>query len=488
LLEGDVLADRYELEELAGSGGMSTVYRAHDRVLERTVAVKILHQRYNDEDEYVERFRREARMAAGLSHHNIVTVIDRGEHEGRQFIVFEYVDGDNLKEVVDREGPMPVERVLTLGIQIATALSFAHASGLVHRDVKPQNVLLNGDGTAKVTDFGIARSLDVGKGVTQTGTVLGTSDYIAPEQAQGQSVGERTDVYSLGVVLYELLTGALPFKGDNFVAVAMKHINEAAPRVSERRPDVPQRLDDAIAVALAKEPDARFARMEDFRRELQACLAEVQAGVAQPVAHDGLATVVLPPQPKQPRSRRPLWPIVAVVLGLAILAGFGWLAYDTWGREGSSGAQTGTTTGGGGGGSISLQGVTAYDPDGTGAPGEHNDEAPLATDGNQATYWQTEDYKDPPAIAGKSGVGLVLQVTGSGSVDRVTMTSDTPGYEARIQSGDSSEGPFHDVSSSQTVGATTTFELDGVTAKYLVVWITTSPPGGSAHVNEVTAS
>ena len=261
---------------------MSTVFRAHDRVLERTVAVKILHQRYNDEDEYVERFRREARMAAGLSHHNIVTVIDRGEHEGRQFIVFEYVDGDNLKEVVNREGPLPVDRALTLGIQIATALAFAHASGLVHRDVKPQNVLLNGDGTAKVTDFGIARSLDVGKGVTQTGTVLGTSDYIAPEQAQGQPVGERTDVYSLGVVLYELLTGELPFKGDNFVAIAMKHINEAAPRVSERRPDVPQRLDDAIAIALAKEPDARFARMDDFRRELQACLAEVQAGVAQP--------------------------------------------------------------------------------------------------------------------------------------------------------------------------------------------------------------
>ena len=166
---GDVLADRYELEELVGSGGMSSVFRAHDRVLERTVALKILHQRYNDEDEYVERFRREARMVAGLSHHNIVTVIDRGEHDGRQFIVFEYVDGENLKELVDREGPLPVERALELGIQIATALAFAHESGLVHRDVKPQNVLLNGDGEAKVTDFGIARSLDVGKGVTQTG-------------------------------------------------------------------------------------------------------------------------------------------------------------------------------------------------------------------------------------------------------------------------------------------------------------------------------
>src|SRR5262249_60959873 len=136
LLVGDVLAERYEIEELAGSGGMSTVFRARDRVLERTVAVKVLHQRYNDEDEYVERFRREARLAAGLSHHNIVTVIDRGEHDDRQYIVFEYVDGDNLKELVDREGPLPIDYALTLGIQIATALAFAHASGLVHRDVK----------------------------------------------------------------------------------------------------------------------------------------------------------------------------------------------------------------------------------------------------------------------------------------------------------------------------------------------------------------
>src|SRR3954469_11016704 len=149
---GEVLSDRYELEELVGTGGMSSVYRAHDRLLDRKVALKVLHEQYTQDADYVERFRHEARSVASLSHPNIVTVIDRGEHEGRQFIVFEYVDGDNLKEVVDREGPPPVERVLTVGIKIATALAFAHANGLVHRDVKPKNVLLNGDGTAKVTD------------------------------------------------------------------------------------------------------------------------------------------------------------------------------------------------------------------------------------------------------------------------------------------------------------------------------------------------
>src|SRR3954470_8508888 len=232
---GEVLSDRYEVEELVGTGGMSSVFRAHDRLLDRKVALKVLHQQYSEDEEYIERFRREARAVAALSHPNIVTVIDRGEHDGRQFIVFEYVNGDNLKTVIQRSGPFPVPSALELTIQVARALSFAHQSGLVHRDVKPQNVLLNGDGRAKVTDFGIARSLDVQHGMTQTGTVLGTSDYIAPEQAQGHRVDEHTDVYSLGVVLYELLTGEVPFPGENFVAVAMRHINEPPPSVHDKR-------------------------------------------------------------------------------------------------------------------------------------------------------------------------------------------------------------------------------------------------------------
>src|SRR5204862_4220714 len=202
---GELIAGRYEVEELVGSGGMSNVFRAHDRLLERTVALKILHEQYTRDEDYVERFRREARAVAQLTHPNIVTVIDRGEQEGRQFIVFEYVDGENLKDLSNR-GPLEVREAIRLTLQVARALAFAHERGLVHRDVKPQNVLLNEDGQAKVTDFGIARSIDVQHGMTQTGTVLGTSDYIAPEQAQGQRVGEHTDVYSLGVVLFELLT------------------------------------------------------------------------------------------------------------------------------------------------------------------------------------------------------------------------------------------------------------------------------------------
>ena len=214
---------------------MSTVYRAHDSLLERKVALKILHQRFGDDEEYVERFRREARAVAQLAHPNIVTVIDRGEDAGRQFIVFEYVDGDDLKQLIDKVGPLPIDQVVELGCEIAAALAFAHERGIVHRDVKPQNVLLS-EGRAKVTDFGIARSLDVEHGVTQTGTVLGTSNYIAPEQASGQPIDDRSDVYSFGVVLFELLTGTVPFEGESFVAVALQHINEPAPSVLERRP------------------------------------------------------------------------------------------------------------------------------------------------------------------------------------------------------------------------------------------------------------
>src|ERR1700704_1543032 len=250
---GDVIAERYELLELVGTGGMSSVYKAHDGLLERNVALKVLHPHFGDDEEYVERFRREARAVAQLSHPNIVTVIDRGEADGHQFIVFEFIDGENLKELVNRTGPLPVRRAVELAIAIADGLAFAHEHGLVHRDVKPQNVLLNGDGEPKVTDFGIARSLDVGQGVTQTGTVLGSSNYIAPEQASGKPVDARTDVYSLGIVLYEMLTGDVPFPGESFIAVAMKHVHEPPPSILDTRADVPPRVAAAIDRALEKD-------------------------------------------------------------------------------------------------------------------------------------------------------------------------------------------------------------------------------------------
>src|SRR3954468_13107300 len=339
---GDLVADRYELEELCGTGGMSSVFRAYDRQLERRVAIKILHEHYAGDPEYLERFRREARAVAKLSHPNIVTVIDRGDDDGRQYIVFEHVEGENLKELVLRSGRLSVRRglpvralfggALELALSIADGLAFAHDYGLVHRDVKPQNILLSREGEVKVTDFGIARSLHMEHGVTQTGTVLGTGEYLAPEQASGKPVSPATDVYSLGVVLWELLAGDVPFVGDNFVAVALRHVNEPPPPLRERRPDVTPRLDAAVQRALAKDPARRFPSMTAFAKELRACLAEAEGEIP---AVDPELTLITPPPaaparaPAQRRPRRPartrrrplLWALLALlVAGVAFAA------------------------------------------------------------------------------------------------------------------------------------------------------------------------
>ena len=319
-----MIAGRYELEELVGTGGMSRVYRAHDRRLERLVALKVLHERLGADDEHVSRFHHEARAVAQLSHPNVVTVIDRGEDGGRRFIVFEYVDGENLKQLCERTGPLPVRRALEIAVAVADGLAYAHEHGVVHRDVKPQNVLLSRDGEVKVTDFGIARSLDAESGLTVTGTVLGTSSYLSPEQASGLRVTPAADVYSLGVVLYELLAGAVPFPGGNQVVVALKHVNEPPPSLLDSRPDVPARLASAVARALQKDPEQRFASMDDFAAELRACLAGLESPDAE------LTMVTAPPYRTPPptdapptrvaRKARRRTPLVAALLGLAVVA------------------------------------------------------------------------------------------------------------------------------------------------------------------------
>ncbi len=473
-MQGEVIAGRYELLELIGKGGMSSVYKAHDRLLDRQIAVKILHPHFTEDEEYVERFRREARAVAQLSHPNIVTVIDRGEDDGRQYIVFELVEGENLKQLLERTGPMPVGEALELALQMGRALAFAHSRGLVHRDVKPQNVLLNADGQAKMTDFGIARSVDV-QGMTITGTVLGTSEYIAPEQARGQQVDAQTDVYSLGVVLYELLVGGVPYEGETFVTVALKHVNEPLPSVLDRRPDVPPRVALAVERAMAKSPGDRFASMNEFVDELQACLADVDPGGEQ-------ATMIQrrpAAQQRAPRARRKrrlggvLWSIAAV---LAVLAVAAVAAYATMAlRDDSDDPQAAPTR------PIGLTGTSAYDPDGDNS--EHDDEVRLATDGDLSTYWSTETYRSG---LGKPGVGLVLDARETVEPKTMTVTTDTPGFTAEIRAGDSPEGPWKPVSQSRTIQNRHRYTLENAEARYFLVWIT-ELDSGSKHVNEVTA-
>ena len=483
---GEVVAERYELEELVGTGGMSSVYRARDQQLDRNVALKILHERHLEDEEHVERFRREARAVARLSHPNIVTVIDRGESEdGSQFIVFELVDGENLKELIEREGPLSVDEALRLAIGVARGLAFAHAAGLIHRDVKPQNVMISDDGRPQVTDFGIARSLDIERGVTQTGTVLGTSNYIAPEQASGEHVDACSDIYSLGVVLFELLTGTLPFEGENFVAIAMRHINEPAPDVRAIRPEIPPRVAAAVDRALQKDPRRRFKSMDEFASELEAARKDAKNGVV-----DTAKTVVTkaskPRRPARNRTRPSAVPLaVALLAALALIVIAGaFLALH---------GNLGTTLKKAAGGSVSsgvavqLSAQASYDPFGNDKV-ENPQLVRYTVDGNTKTYWTTVNYNSQDFGGLKPGVGIVLSTPSPKALKSMTVTTDTPGFTAQIKASDSPTGGFQPVSSSEAVESRTTFHLNGGQHTYYLVWLTSLPSGSPfAHVNEVTA-
>ena len=470
---GEVLAGRYEIEELLGVGGMSRVYRARDRVLDRDVALKVLHERYSGDPGYVERFRREARAIARLSHPNIVTVIDRGEFEGRQYIVFEHVRGQNLKDVLAAGRGLPVGEALALAHQAARGLAFAHEQGIVHRDVKPQNVLVDREGVAKVTDFGIARALDGEEGLTETGTVLGTTDYIAPEQAVGGRADERSDQYSLGVLLYELLTGDVPYRGDSIVTVAMRHVHDPVPSVRAKRDDVSPRIDALVRRAMAKRPEDRFPSLDALVAALEACMAEEAARRS-----DGGATEVLRPVPsaRAPRRRaaetRPRPTLARLLAGLALVAaGAALLAALVTGR-----IALGDDAGGA---PVRLRAVADYDPQG--GDGEHPELVVRATDRDRSTYWTTETYRSFE----KQGVGIVVATRRPRTLAELTVVTDTPGFRALVEAGDSPSGPFDPVSAERTVHARTTFELDGDGHRYYLLWITDLE--GAAHVNELRA-
>jgi tRNA A-37 threonylcarbamoyl transferase component Bud32 len=477
---GELIGGRYEIEELVGTGGMSSVYRARDSVLERRVALKVLHEHFSADPEYVERFRREARAIARLNHPNIVTVIDRGEFGKRQFIVFEHIPGENLKEIVEREGQLPVAQALALTHQIARGLAFAHQHGVVHRDVKPQNVLVDESGTAKVTDFGIARSLDPGEELTQTGTLLGTSDYIAPEQASGEPVDARSDQYSLGVLLYELLTGEVPYPADSFMAVAMRHLRDPVPSVRERRRDVPDRVDKIVARAMAKRPADRFPSTEAMMGAIEAALADTGEGAGRNEATGVHSRIERPspsrsaarPGPRRRQRRRRFAPLLLALL--VVGAGAIALGLILAGRDGGGSGAAGSI------GGVKLTAFEDYDPQGD--QSEHPESVANATDGDVSTFWTTETYR----TFSKPGVGLILDAGKAVSIEHLQIVSNEPGFTAEILAGDNPNGGFVPFSEEHEIGRRTTLELaGGKSYRYYVVWIT--DPNRRAHVNEVRA-
>ncbi len=474
-LIGTILSRRYRLESKLGSGGMSTVYLAQDETLDRKVAVKVLHAEVSGEAEALDRFRREARAAAKLSHPNLVTVIDAGEDGGAPYIVLEYVEGETLKQRIRRLGPLGTDEAVAYAIEIGRGLAAAHARRLVHRDVKPQNVLIDGEGRAKVTDFGIARSLEA-HGDTGTGKVLGTTDYVSPEQALGEEVDERSDVYSLGVVLYEMLTGEVPFTAPNQVGVAMKHVHNPMPDVLEKRPDVSAAVAGVLDRATDKNLEYRYWSVAELLDDLEATL-EVEA--ARGGGTTGEATAVLDSVPEPRReldSGRSGGTSRASWAGLAMgLVGIGLIVAAL--LLGESGQLAG------GGPELGIESASAFDPESGGGDGEeHSDATDLAIDGNPlGSAWTTETY-DSDDFAGidKGGVGIYVDAGKPVKASAVELRAVSTGWDAEIRTAPGAAKPPEDLDGWDAVGrgtdlgkATVIPVSSGVTeSRYWLVWIT----------------
>ncbi|HVY95823.1 MAG TPA: protein kinase [Solirubrobacterales bacterium] len=474
---GTVLSGRYRLEAKLGSGGMSTVYLARDETLDRAVAVKVMHREMSEQADQLERFRQEARAVAKLSHPNVVAVIDAGEDGGHPYIVFEYVEGETLKQRINRIGALDPQEALAYAIEIARGLSVAHARNMVHRDIKPQNVLIDSEGRAKLTDFGISRQLEQ-DGMTATGRVLGTTDYVAPEQAMGHPVDPRSDIYSLGVVLYEMLIGQVPFHADSQVGVAMKHVNEELPDVQARRPEVSAAAALVVERATAKEPAERYQDVGEMIDDLSTAL-EVEAARAGSTTGEATSVLEAVPPPKRELSSRSRLSWAAVAL-LLLVAG------------GAIAAVLLISNGGGGGGAlkgkgakIAIASATDYDPQGDGE--EDPSTVGFAVDGNPTgTAWSSEHY-DSETFAGTKtgpnpGVGLYVTTKSPSDPKQMVVRTPTPGWDAQIFA--TASGPPEELSEwGEPVGEVTnassvqTIDLNLPSpAKYFLIWFNKAAP------------
>ena len=485
-----LLGGRFRLEEQVGIGGMARVYRAFDTLLERPVAIKVLNAEVATSDvDQLERFRREARAVARLSHPHVVGVIDAGEDDGTPFIVFEYVEGETLKQRIRRDGRLAVPEAVAYAIELARALSAAHEHAIVHRDVKPQNVMIDGEGTAKITDFGIARTMTE-QGLTVDGRVLGTTDYASPEQALGHEVGGQSDLYSLGIVLYEMLVGDVPFHAESPIAVAMAHVREEVPDVRASRPEVSAALAAIVDRATAKDLRRRYMDAQSMIQDLEEALAIEASRSGQAT---GEVTAVLRTLPRSARRRLPLRvrdprlagaAVGAALLAAAAIAGFAFLHTHRGNSPGVNITSPGTET------AVPLRQTAAssYNPYGTGP--EHPSTVGLAIDGDPSTYWSTEHYLN--GNLAKPGVGLYVDASPGLAARAVALQTPTPGFDVQVlgsnsilHRGDGSlaltiqDRGWTSLGSQNAVASTQRIPIDtaGQRFRYYLVWITKMPPG-----------
>src|SRR6478609_2817904 len=360
-LIGQLFDNRYRIERRIGTGGMADVFLARDETLGRRVAIKILDERYAQDDAFLERFRREATAAAGLSHPNIVSVYDRGQAAGTSYIAMEYLNGPTLKDEITSRAPLPEAEVVNWAVQALDALEFAHRQGVVHRDIKPHNMVLTDEGRLKVADFGIARAANVQQ-MTEVGSIVGTAQYLSPEQARGLDVGPQSDLYSMGIVLYEMLTGELPFTGDSAVEIAMKQVSDPPPSIRKQNRLVSEGLEQVVMRALSKDPALRHHSARQMADELrrvsrggavssdtQMATRVLTGGAAAVEAYTGTQTSVLqpagagtPPREQATGPRRSALPWVLVFILLLVSAAVGYVVYQ---QLGGSGVTVPTLTG-----------------------------------------------------------------------------------------------------------------------------------------------
>jgi hypothetical protein len=480
---------------------MASVYRARDDVLARTVAVKILHPHLGQDHAFLERFRIEALAAARLSHPSIVAIYDTGidEHpqtgEPRHFIVMEYCGRGSLADHLEGQGPFESERVNAIGATVCEAIGYAHRAGIVHRDIKPGNVLVTVEGGIRVADFGIAKAAFARGDMTTTGAILGTVTYLSPEQLNGREPDARSDLYSLGCTLYELIAGRPPFSAETEMATAMQHMHESPPPLRSVRAGVPRSTESVIMTALEKDPGRRWQSADEMRGALEG------GGVAPPVFVESATPPQGAPAVDEDATRissttRSVAPVVLLILivaaatiGISVLVNN---LREPANRGGGGPQAQGEGGGGGGGGAppdgnepLEIQGVADIDS----AGGEHPEDAPLAVDGSADTSWGTETYEDAFELLGKSGVGLVVDLGSPDEVSEVRV-SGCGGCALEIGASDSTsstdESGF-DIVSRTNAFSGETFEFEPVQARYWLVFITGLPGGGggAASISEI---